>query len=180
MAHTEFLWRKRCSTSPSTALCQDLIGHILNGLKNGLEMKNDIFSLVPWLTVQLHKHVRKEGSWRGCVCDGGRTLFPPILQTKIHRVLALHPGPPHCPPKPRLCPQNKQFHIPSSAQWTQGCLREAQRWGFIRGKGHTAQEVKEGSRACLRAMTHQRDSRKDKWDVVTADNWERCVNLQEI
>lgn len=95
------------------ALCQDLRGGILNWLKNGQEMKKNTFTLVPWL----HEHVQKEGSWRGRVLVAvAAPCFPPTLQNPQ----GAGSTPWSSPPNPWLCPQNKKFHIPSSATVNSG------------------------------------------------------------
>lgn len=80
----------------------------------------------------------------------------PCLLQSCQRVLALHPGPPKYPPNPRSCPQNKKFHIPSSATVNSGLSWKGHNSeGSLEAKDtHRELRVKEGSRACLRAVAH--------------------------
>lgn len=139
MACTECLWRKRCSTSPSTACFHLHCARIREDAfwtdwKTVWKWKNNPFSLVPWFTVQLEEGRQLKGMclwqwhWQHPASSNpakstGCWLYALVLQT-VH----LTPGFAHRTRNSTFLP------LP---QWTQGFLREVQCWGFIRGKGYT-------------------------------------------
>lgn len=163
------------------ALCQDPKGCISNRLKWSGNEKLTIFftgSLVHSAVTQTCAKGRQlkgmhlwQGQWQHPVCSNPAKSTECWLYTLVLQNVHLTSGFAH---KTR----NSTF-LPLP-QWTQGSFGEGT---TLRGHWiHTHRElkVKEGSRACLRAVAHWRDFRKDKWDVVIPGNWERSVNLQEI
>lgn len=136
MAKRMFLFSFNSLLPP--ALCQDPIGCVLNWVKNGLEMKNNIFSQVPWFTVAVAQTCAKGRQMKGMCLWQWQQQHPVSpnpakstgcwLYTLVLQTLHLTPG---------FAYRTRNSTFFSLPQWTQGFLREAQCWGSIRDKGDT-------------------------------------------